>query len=139
MAPNNFNIRQIEAFETWPIRHVVMWPDKPINYVQLKNDMFGKHFGLFVDDKIVSVVSLFGGSKEIQFRKFATLKEYQGRGYGTVLLKHIIEIAKKEGYQKLWCNARVNKTAFYEKFHFKQTNKQFVKGGIQYVIVEKDE
>ncbi|WP_241489683.1 GNAT family N-acetyltransferase [Lacinutrix algicola] len=130
-------IKQITSSETLPIRHKVMWPNKPIEYVELPNDENARHFGLFVNGKITSVISLFVEDNEMQFRKFATLIEFQGLGYGTILLKNIIDLIQKEGIRRLWCNARVEKSKFYERFNLKPTNEKFKKGGIEYVIMEK--
>ena len=130
-------IKQIPSSETLPIRHKVMWPDKPIEYVKLPNDENARHFGLFVNGEITSIISLFVENNEGQFRKFATLIEFQGLGYGTILLKSIIDLIKKEGIRKLWCNAQVEKSKFYERFNLKPTAKKFEKGGIEYVIMEK--
>ena len=130
-------MKQITSSETLPIRHKVMWPNKPIEYVELPNDENAKHFGLFVNGEVTSIISLFTENNEVQFRKFATLKEFQGLGYGTILLKSIIDLVKKEGIRKLWCNARVEKSKFYERFNLKTTDKKFEKGGIEYVVMEK--
>ncbi|WP_234387179.1 GNAT family N-acetyltransferase [Aquimarina sp. Aq78] len=130
-------IKQITSSETLPIRHKVMWPNKPIEYVELPNDENARHFGLFVNGEITSIISLFVENNEAQFRKFATLIEFQGLGYGTILLKNIIDLIEKEGIKKLWCNARVEKSKFYERFDLKPTDKKFEKGGIEYIIMEK--
>ncbi|WP_241461447.1 GNAT family N-acetyltransferase [Aquimarina macrocephali] len=130
-------IKQITSSETLPIRHKVMWPNKPIEYVELPNDENARHFGLFVNGEITSIISLFIENNEVQFRKFATLIEFQGLGYGTILLKSIIDLIEKEGIKKLWCNARVEKSKFYERFDLKPTDKKFEKGGIEYIIMEK--
>ena len=114
-----------------------MWPNKPIEYVKLPNDENAKHFGLFINGEITSIISLFVVNNEMQFRKFATLIAYQGLGYGTILLKSIIDSAKKEGIRKLWWNARVEKSEFYKRFNLKPTDEKFEKGGIEYVIMEK--
>lgn len=65
-------IKKIKAEQTWEIRHKVMWPNKPLAYVKISNDLEGLHYGLFVADKLVSVVSLFIKGEVAQFRKFAT-------------------------------------------------------------------
>ena len=129
-------IKQITVSETLQIRHKVMWPDKPITYVELPDDENARHFGLFINDEITSIISLFIKENEVQFRKFATLIEFQGLGYGTILLEKIISLIKKEGVTRLWCNARVEKSKFYEKFNLKTTNEKFKKGGIEYIIME---
>ncbi len=130
-------IKLINASETLLIRHKVMWPDKPIEYVELPNDENGRHFGLFVNGEITSILSLFVEDNEAQFRKFATVVEFQGLGYGTFLLERIIDLVNKEGIRRLWCNARVEKSNFYERFNLKPTDKKYEKGGIEFVIMEK--
>ncbi len=129
-------IKQITTSQVLPIRHKVMWPNKPIEYVQLPNDEIAKHVGLFVHGEIASIISLFEENNEVQFRKFATLIKFQGLGYGTILLNEIIALLQKKGIKKVWCNARVEKAKFYERFNLKPTHKKFVKGGIEYVIME---
>ena len=129
--------KEISASQTLPIRHKVMWPNKPLAYVELANDKNGKHFGLFVNEEITSIVSLFTENNEAQFRKFATLIEHQGFGYGTILLNKVINLIEEEKIARLWCNARVEKAKFYERFGLKLTDKKFNKGGIDYVIMER--
>ncbi|CAM3975178.1 MULTISPECIES: GNAT family N-acetyltransferase [Flavobacterium] len=130
-------IKQITSNETIAIRHKVMWPNMSLEYVKLPNDESARHFGLFVNGEIISIISLFKEKNEIQFRKFATLIEFQGLGYGTILLKNIIDLIKKEGITKLWCNARIEKSKFYEKFNLKLASEKFKKDGIDYVVMEQ--
>ncbi len=130
-------IKQIPLSKVLPIRHQVMWPDKPFEYIMLPNDDRGSHFGLFINGEIIAVISLFIENNKAQFRKFATLVIHQGKGFGTMLLKRIVIIAQEEGVKKIWCNARVEKSKFYERFGLKSTDKTFEKGGIHYVIMEK--
>lgn len=130
-------IQQITATDTLEIRHQVMWPTHPIEYVKLPNDESGRHFGLFVNDELTSIISLFIRGKDAQFRKFATLKKFQGYGYGTLLLKRILQICKEEGIQKLWCNARIDKSEFYLNFGLNPTTNTYTKGGIEFVVLEK--
>ena len=71
---------------------------------------------MFDKDMLVSIVSCFIVGDEMQFRKLATLEDYQGKGIATVLLHYILKLAKDKGLGKVWCNARTNKKSFYEKF-----------------------
>ncbi|UUW09040.1 GNAT family N-acetyltransferase [Flavobacterium plurextorum] len=129
-------IKEITAAETWNIRHNVMWPDQPVEFVQLEEDNSGFHFGVFIEDKLVSIVSCFIVGEEMQFRKLATLEEYQGKGIASDLLKHILQFAKEKNLNKVWCNARSNKKSFYEKFGMKDTFKIFSKAGQEFTIME---
>ncbi len=129
------DIRQIQPEDTYDIRHKVLWAYKPIEFVKVDEDTEGVHFGLFEDNQLVSVVSLFYKNDEVQFRKFATLTAFQGRGYGTQLLKYIFQLIENQGIKKIWCNARNHKSAFYAKFGMKETNIRFMKEGLEYVVM----
>ena len=129
-------IKEIKPQEVWPIRQTVMWPEKPLEFVKIPDDEKGVHYGLFQDHKLVSVISCFEGNEALQFRKFATLQEEQGKGLGTFLLNYIFEIAREKGVKRVWCNARLDKSKFYEKFGLRNTDERFVKDGIEFVIME---
>lgn len=129
-------IEQIHPALTWRIRHEAMYPDMPFNSVKLQNDDEGIHFGLYADNELSSVVSLFERGEACQFRKFATLPEAQGKGYGSLLLAHIIEFIKKTGAKKIWCNARVNAAPFYTRFGFRKTATTYSENGFDFVIME---
>jgi GNAT superfamily N-acetyltransferase len=130
-------IKVIDAQQTFQIRHEVMWPNAPLDYVKLDDDAKGLHYGAYVDGKLVSVVSLFINGAEAQFRKFATLHAYQGKGLGTALLKFVIKEAEGRGAMRIWCNARADKTDFYKKFGLVKTQSTFTKKGQDYVIMER--
>ncbi len=113
-----------------------MWPEKDISYVQLPEDEDGHHFGLYLSGELVSVVSLFVKGQRAQFRKFATLPQYQGKGYGSMLLQHLFRQAATQGITQLWCNARKEKASFYRRFGLQETNHTFMKDGKSYVVME---
>ncbi|MBN2796552.1 MAG: GNAT family N-acetyltransferase [Clostridia bacterium] len=127
----------IDYKEALPIRQAVMWPEYPLSFSEIKNDPEGYHFGYLVEDKLVSVISLFIENDEAQFRKFATLESHQGNGIGTQLLSYIISFAKEKGIHRIWCNARIDKSGFYEKFGLEKTQETFEKEGQYYVVMEK--
>lgn len=129
-------IKEIDASETWQIRHEVMWQDQPFEFVQLEEDNSGLHFGVFTDEKLVSIVSCFISDDEMQFRKLATLPEFQGHGIASKLLKYIFELANKKNLKRIWCNARTEKKSFYEKLGMKDTFQTFSKLGQKFIIME---
>ena len=129
-------IAAIKALETWEIRHKVMWPNQPFEFVQLEEDNSGLHFGVFDQQKLVSIVSCFIVDDEMQFRKLATLEKYQGKGIATLLLNHILKLARDKGMRKVWCNARANKKSFYEKFGMIYNGNTFIKSDQEFSIME---
>lgn len=133
----SIKIKEVQAKETYELRHQVMWPNKEKEFVVLENDKEGIHFGLFKDEALISVVSLFIKENSAQFRKLATKTTEQGYGYGTLLINHLLTFTSNRNINKLWCNARLDKTSFYEKVGMRKTLKTFHKEGVDYVIMEK--
>lgn len=130
-------IKEVFYKDVWHIRQVVMYPEKDLEYIKLPEDENGVHLGLYLENELVSVISLFINGEELQFRKFATLAEKQGYGYGTKLLEKVLEYAKKINIKRVWCNSRAEKTGFYKKFGFLETNESYIKDGRKFIIVEK--
>jgi predicted GNAT family N-acyltransferase len=130
-------IKHLQASETWDLRHRVMSPNRPFDSIKLPKDDEGLHFGLFQEDKLISVISLFINNETAQFRKFATEISEQGKGYGSILLKHIIEESIKQNVKNLWCNARVSALGFYQKFGFEAVSETWMDNEIEYVKMEK--
>jgi len=133
----NIEIKKIEKEKAWKIRHQVMWPDRPFDYIKVTDDHLALHYGLFKAQALISVISLFITDEEAQFRKFATVDLEQGKGFGSSLLEFTLEQAKHQGVKRIWCNARTNKLSFYKKFGFKETDSHFTRGGKQYIIMER--
>ena len=132
-----YSIEQIRHEVTWPLRHEVMYPDMDLESVKLPDDDQGIHFGLFDHNRLISIISTFKTGDEMQFRKFATLNEFQGQGYGAKLFDYVLEFAKSEDIKRIWMNARVNVSAFYERYGFIKTEKTYFKDGYDFVIMEK--
>ena len=129
-------IEQIPIELALPIRHRAMYPGQDQSFAKLPDDEEGIHFGLFDENKLISVVSWFRRNEEAaQFRKMATLEEYRNSGYGTLLLRYIIDFSEFENIGTLWCNARVSAASFYERLGFKETGEHFTRNEISYVTM----
>ena len=140
--PITISIRAITTEQTYPLRHAVLWPDKPPAYVKVENDADGYHFGAFHEDRLVAVISLFvednqgitgnAMSGEARFRKFATHPDFQKRGVGTRLLNYVIAEARQRRAATLWCDARLDAADFYRRFGMEPVSEVFYKGSIPY-------
>lgn len=131
-------IKSITSEETLPVRHEVLWPNKPIDYVRIENDEEGKHYGLYLNNLLVSVISVFIKDGQAQYRKFATLESHQGKGYGSMLFEHMLNDLEKQDIRRIWCNARLDANAFYKRYGFKNAEGEvFYKGTVGYTIMEK--
>ncbi|KAI1777499.1 GCN5-like N-acetyltransferase [Hypoxylon cercidicola] len=133
-------VRPISPAETYALRHAVLWPDKPLSYVQLPDDLNGQHFGAFTNspEELVSIISLFiDDSGAARFRKFATASEWQGKGIGSALLKYTIEAAVKLGATRIWCDARQSALGFYRRFGMSGEGAVFFKSEVPYLRMSR--
>jgi predicted GNAT family N-acyltransferase len=131
-------IEQITQELTWKIRQKELNPELPLAAIKLPEDDLGIHLGLFHNNKLITVVSLFEYGEVLQFRKFATDSEFQKMGFGKQMMEYILAYANEHHFTKVWCNARSSASGFYEKFGFTETEDRFSKNGIDYVIMEKE-
>jgi GNAT superfamily N-acetyltransferase len=125
-------IQPITPEQTYPLRHAVLWPDKPLSYVHLEDDPAGEHMGAFHEGELIAVISLFVNVPEARFRKFATRPDWQRRGVGTLLLNWVIDRARAAGATTLWCDARLDAAAFYRRFGMEAVGQTFYKGPVPY-------
>jgi GNAT superfamily N-acetyltransferase len=126
------DIRLIAPEQTYELRHNVLWPDKPLDYVRIENDAEGYHYGAFLNDELVAVISLFVNGAVGRFRKLATHPDYQRQGIGTILLNYTIAEAQRLGATELWCDARLDAADFYRRFGMEAVSDVFYKGPIPY-------
>lgn len=130
-------IAEVPYNDVLQMRTKVMYPDKDIDFVKLEDDDRGLHIGVYENEELVSVMSIFLHGREVQFRKLATRTDMQRKGYASALMQWLIEYANDMRFERLWCNARTNATEFYKKFGYEETDVRFSKNGYEYVIVEK--
>ncbi|MET0634402.1 MAG: GNAT family N-acetyltransferase [Chitinophagaceae bacterium] len=130
-------IKETGLEQVWSLRHRVMYPSLSPEAVKLEDDADGLHLGLYAEGKLVSVISLFQRGEVLQFRKFATETEEQGKGYGTSLLLHVMQYADEGNWLYIWCNARISAAAFYEKFGMGVSGDSWQQYGIEFIKMEK--
>lgn len=130
-------IRPIDYPQTYALRHAVLWPDKPPEYVCLDDDPVGHHFGAFSGNELVAVISLFVSNGVGRFRKFATHPPCQRLGIGTQLLHQVIAEARRLGAVSLWCDSRLDAADFYRKFGMQPEGDLFYKGPILYIRMSR--
>ena len=134
----DLSIEQIRHELTWRLRQQVLYPQQKLYEMELDEDANGIHFGAFLNNDLVCVVSLFRKDDDFQFRKFAVEPSLQKQGIGSKVLAYITEFVISEGGKRLWCNARVSAIPFYIKHGFSHTGQLFSnKEGIEYEILEK--
>mgnify|MGYP000060339050 CR=1 FL=1 len=125
-------IQEITWQQALPVRHKVLWPEKPMAFCQVDGDETGLHYGVFIDDALVCAASVYLDGMNARLRKFATLPEYQGQGLGSKVIGHVIGQLQSLKVSYFWCDARTSAEGFYQKFGMKTEGAEFDKSGIAY-------
>ena len=126
------NIKKITAIQTFSVRNPVLRAGKPVESCIFfgDDDESTKHFGFFVDEKIVGVISLFEEKnklflteKQFQIRGMAVLENFQRKGIGNNLVLHIENHLDAETL--IWFNARIIAIDFYKKLGYQIIGNSF--------------
>lgn len=125
-------IKAISWQETLPIRHMVLWPDKPESFCQVDGDEQALHYGLYCNDQLVCVASVFIENNRARLRKFATLESHQRQGLGSQMIAHILSELQAQNIGYFWCDARISAVAFYQRFGLEKLSERFYKADIGY-------
>jgi len=142
------DIQKISAQESFIVRHPVLRNGKPIESCYFKGDELEstEHFGLFENNQIKGVISLFKNNNvlfedkhQAQIRGMAVLENNQGNGFGRLLVAHSEQILKAQNISLIWFNARENAVGFYRKMGYEIIGKSFdIPGvGMHYVMWKK--
>lgn len=124
---SEIKVKKITYLDTFPVRSVVLRQGKPIETCFFLGDDAEEttHFGLFDDEKLIGVASVFKVKNEnfetnnqFQLRGMAILSEYQGLGFGNLLLKEVCKFVATKNAEVLWFNARENAVKFYKNHGF---------------------
>ncbi|USD66637.1 GNAT family N-acetyltransferase [Vibrio sp. SCSIO 43136] len=129
-------IRAIGAEQTVAVRRQVLWPHKPASFCILDEDQHAYHYGVFIDDELVCVASLFADEHQVRLRKFATLETFQGQGIGGEMFQYLLMEAKQKGFEGFWCDARQTAVRFYQKFGLRVVSDTFYKSEVAYVRMQ---
>ena len=127
------HIEKIAPQQTLAKRQKTLGLGKTVEQMQLPNDEYADHFGLFLDQHLVSVVSVIYVQHVSQFRKFSTDPKFQNMGYGSRLLDFIIKYCTQKNQIELWCNARITAQEFYKRKGLRAVGLPFKKGNIEYI------
>jgi ribosomal protein S18 acetylase RimI-like enzyme len=141
-------IRKISSHETLTVRHPVLRKGKPIESCHFDGDDLPttKHFGLYENDKLEGIISLFKNNNPLfqdkfqaQIRGMAVLENNQGNGFGKALVEYSEKAVMLQNIDLIWFNARENAVGFYQKMGYEIIGNSFdiPDVGIHYVMWKK--
>ncbi len=128
-------IKNITVSETFLVRQPVLRPGKALKSCEFEGDNLEttNHFGLFIDEKLIGIVSVFYNKNatfispnQFQIRGMAILPKFQKQGFGQKLVNHCEEYIQDQKGTLIWFNARENAVSFYEKLHYKKIGDPFL-------------
>lgn len=142
-------VKKITALETYIVRQEVLRKGKPIETCHFNGDdaTTTTHFGLFENENIIGVVSvfktnslLFSEKTQFQIRGMAVLENFQSKGYGEQLLKAAEKFCWQEKANLIWFNAREKAVSFYKKSGYTVLGDSFniPDVGIHFVMFKKN-
>ncbi|OUS24250.1 GNAT family N-acetyltransferase [Gammaproteobacteria bacterium 45_16_T64] len=129
-------IRQIPALATYKLRQAVLWPNKPIEHCIIDGDEQALHLGAYLEQELVCVASIFIDDDSARLRKFATLPDYQNKGIGSRVIKHVLNHLSENSINHFWCDAREDAIAFYEHIGMIAKGERFFKHDVAYYKME---
>lgn len=132
-------VREIQAKETYAVRHPVLRPNQGIETCDYPgdHDEMTFHLGAFVDNKLVGIASFyeeafedFQEEKQYRLRGMATLPGYRGMQIGAQLIHAAEALLRERSTSIWWCNARKNAIGFYKKLGLAIYGEEFEIEGI---------
>lgn len=73
-----------------------------------------------------------------KLERICVLKEFRGKSFGSMLIRHMEEAIKQNGYKKAKLNAQTKATNFYQRLGYQQVSGEFLDAGIPHVTMTKE-
>jgi len=127
-------IKKISSAETFSVRHPVLRKGKPMESCHFEGDDLEttQHFGLYLKQEIVGIISLFKKSNpdfqeknQYQIRGMAVLEDQRKKDFGKALILYSEEQCKNQNVDLIWFNARIEASGFYEKMGYQKIGVPF--------------
>lgn len=130
----NLQVKKIPFHKTFVVRHPVLRAGKPVETCYFEGDELPTttHFGLFSDELLIGVLSVYKkecpeleSKNAYQYRGMAVLEAYQNKKYGVVLLNSAMNWVLENKGDLIWFNAREKALRFYERNGFEKRGSAF--------------
>ena len=95
--------------------------------------------GAFEDDEMLGCCMMVEKDPTtLRLRQVAVLNDLQGKGIGRALTNFAENLARDQGYNKMYMHARKDVVGFFEKMGYKITGDEFSDLTIPHFIMEKE-
>ena len=101
----------------------------------LSSELHQRHFGLLSSDSslVACAIVVAISSQESKIRQMAVRPDFQGKGYGRILMVHLMQRIAGTGRHQFYLHARAHVSGFYESLGFTPSGPHFDEIGIPHV------
>jgi ElaA protein len=96
------------------------------------DDQRALHFLASISGKAVGTARVVIKHGAAKIGRMAVLKSYRHKGVGAALLKRAVALTKRRGVRRVYLNAQMAVTGFYERQGFRAVGPVFIEAGIRH-------
>ena len=143
MTTSSLHIRPVESEDAWEearrIRKRVFIEEQacPPDEEWDAYESISRHLVGYVDGEPVAVArwrtTTVGEEIAAKLERFAVLKAHRGRGYGTEIVRFVMDDARRAGFSTFVLHAQAHLEDFYRSFGFERLSDIFEEAGIPHV------
>ncbi len=115
---------------------------KPLGLVydtrDLEEEKNQLHFVGIIETQVVCTCSVIVVNKMAKMRQVATLKDFQGKGFGAQLCLFVENFLATKGIKQIKLHARIAVLPFYEKQNYAVASEEFMEVGIAHYKMIKE-
>jgi GNAT superfamily N-acetyltransferase len=145
---HGFEVKEIKAEETYPVRHSELRKGRPLEECKFEGDerQTTIHIGGFYQNQLIAVATFLKQDhadyellNAYQLRGMAVVKEHHQKGFGKILLTFAETLLLQKAIHCIWMNARISAVAFYKKLGYGTIGNVFEipKIGMHYIMFKK--
>lgn len=106
-----------------------------------EHDAHSRHYLGRVENRPVATARWrsveYDGDTAAKLERFAVVKEERRRGYGSQMVKHLMDAARDAGHEMLVLHAQSHLEDYYASFGFERVGGPFVEAGIRHVKMRR--
>ena len=104
-----------------------------------KDEAYRVHFVLYTNNQeaVATLRFLPKDDHLLYLQRMAVLNQFQGNGYGKILIEHALSFAKEQGFNEIILHAQLPAIGFYQKLGFETLGEEFEEAGIKHFNMKK--
>jgi predicted GNAT family N-acyltransferase len=105
--------------------------------LEIENEEKCTHYLLFLDEQPIGTARWRETENGIKLERFATRPVYRNRGYGTVILKQVLQDILPLN-KKIYLHSQLKAVPYYQRQGFVKTGDIFQEAGIDHYLMVKE-